>query len=142
MKKIVSSLLLVTSIISFSGCATIVSSKSQDVTIRSTPPGAEILIDGSVGGTTPMIARLVRKRRHTIQLKQGDETITKATTRGFNCWYLGNLILGGIIGLIVDPITGGMYTVKPEEVHVEFHPDKPKESLPSPALVSNSASKG
>lgn len=124
-KKTCSAFLIVTQLFAFNGCATIVSGKSQDITVRSTPPGADILIDGTVAGTTPMVVNLVRKKRHEIQLKKaGYSDVSRATTRGFNWWFLGNLIFGGIIGLIVDPITGSMFSVKPEEIHVEFEKEK------------------
>lgn len=32
-------------------------------------------------------------------------------------WYFGNLVFGGLIGmLIVDPLTGAMYNLKPEKI--------------------------
>lgn len=32
-------------------------------------------------------------------------------------WYFGNMILGGLIGmLIVDPLTGAMYNLTPEKI--------------------------
>jgi hypothetical protein len=32
-------------------------------------------------------------------------------------WYFGNLLLGGLIGmLIVDPLTGAMYNLTPEKI--------------------------
>jgi len=34
-----------------------------------------------------------------------------------NGWYFGNVIFGGLIGLLaVDPATGAMYTLKPKEI--------------------------
>lgn len=124
MRKTLSGLLILLQ----AGCATVVSGKNQDVMIRSNPPGAEILIDGTITGKTPMMASLARKRRHTIELSSAQHgKLTRATTKGFNWWYLGNLILGGVVGLIVDPITGAMFDVSPEEVYVDF------ESTGSPA---------
>ena len=33
-----------------------------------------------------------------------------------NGWYFGNIIFGGLIGLLaVDPATGAMYTLKPDD---------------------------
>lgn len=122
MNKHISLFLVLVQLLSFSGCATIVSGKHQDFNIRTSPSGADVLIDGTVSGTTPMIANLVRKRRHEIVIKKaGYPTVTRATTRGFNWWYVGNIIFGGIIGLIVDPITGAMYKIKPEEIHVDLN---------------------
>lgn len=114
-----------------SGCATVVSGKTQDVTIRSNPTGAMILIDGVMDGQTPMIANLSRKQRHSIDVSHGGQKVTRATTRGFNWWYLGNIILGGLIGLIVDPCTGAIYNVKPDTVYVDF--TSPDPSVESPA---------
>jgi hypothetical protein len=32
-------------------------------------------------------------------------------------WYFGNLLFGGVIGmLIVDPLTGAMYNLTPEKI--------------------------
>lgn len=126
MNKFTSLFLVLIQIFSFSGCATIVSGKTQDFNIRTSPSGADVLIDGTIAGTTPMIANLIRKRRHEIVIKKaGYPTVTRATTRGFNWWYVGNLIFGGIIGLIVDPISGAMYKIKPEEIHVDFNASEP-----------------
>jgi hypothetical protein len=34
-----------------------------------------------------------------------------------NGWYFGNIIFGGLIGLLaVDPATGAMYTLQPRQV--------------------------
>lgn len=107
------------------GCATIVSGKTQDVMIRSNPSGATVKIDEIISGTTPMVANLVRKKRHAISIsKKGYQEISRSTTRGFNGWYLGNIILGGIIGLITDPITGAMYDVEPSEINVSLPEEK------------------
>lgn len=107
--------------VSQNGCATVVSGKTQDVMIRSNPPGATVKIDEIVMGTTPMVANIVRKKRHAISIsKPGYQEVSQGTTRGFNGWYLGNILLGGIIGLIVDPITGAMYDVEPGEINVSL----------------------
>jgi len=45
---------------------------------------------------------------------------TNEGKRGGIRWFSGNLILGGIIGLIVDPITGAIYEVKPDAVYVDL----------------------
>jgi hypothetical protein len=32
-------------------------------------------------------------------------------------WYFGNILIGGLIGLlIVDPLTGAMYDLEPENI--------------------------
>ncbi len=123
-KKLVSLFCAAVIMMSHSGCATIVCGKTEDVMIRSNPPGAKVKIDEFVSGTTPMMANLVRKKRHIITIsKEGHEDVVQNTTRGFNGWYIGNIIFGGIIGLIVDPITGAMWEVEQKEINVTL-PEK------------------
>ena len=39
-----------------------------------------------------------------------------------NGWYFGNIIFGGLIGMLaVDPATGAMYTLSPKEVLATLH---------------------
>ena len=119
MNKITSASLIIIALAGQTGCATIVSGRTQDVMIRSNPPGATVTIDEIATGVTPMVANLMRKKRHSILIsKPGYKDISHATTRGFNGWYLGNILFGGIIGLITDPITGAMYDVEPSEINV------------------------
>ncbi len=51
--------------------------------------------------------------------KQGFETKTVEITSPLNGWYVGNIIFGGLLGiLIVDPLTGAMWTLSPKEIDV------------------------
>ena len=130
MKKSISFFLVWVQVLSNAGCATIVSGKTQDVTVRSNPSGAKVLVDVMMQGTTPLVANLIRKKRHTLEIsKEGYGRDVRATTRGFNWWYLGNLILGGVIGLIVDPITGAIFDVNPDSVYVELQKAAPEEEV-------------
>ncbi len=48
-------------------------------------------------------------------------------------WYFGNILLGGVLGmLVVDPLTGGMYSI----------PDKVSASLEAASAPASSASSG
>ncbi|MSR77647.1 MAG: PEGA domain-containing protein [Candidatus Omnitrophica bacterium] len=119
MKKILSWFLVTVLLAGHTGCASIVSGKQEDVTIHSEPAGAEVYVDDLKIGTTPMIASLKRKKHHTVKFKkEGYQEELRTTGRGFNWWFTGNLILGGIIGIIVDFATGAVYKVKPQEVNV------------------------
>jgi hypothetical protein len=121
-----------------SGCATIVSGRTQDVMIRSNPPGATVKIDEIVTGTTPMVANLLRKKRHSIHMaKTGYVDVSYATTRGFNWWYIGNLVFGGIIGLLVDPISGSIFSVEPEEINASLPPLEEEKTPDSESSASS-----
>lgn len=117
--KLLSFGLMVVFLITQTGCASIVSHRSQDFKVHSTPSGADIYIDDAKVGQTPMIASLKRKKRHEIRVvKEGFVEENRSTKRGFNWWFAGNIIFGGIIGIIVDFCTGAVYDVEPEEMNV------------------------
>ncbi|MCK7477558.1 MAG: hypothetical protein M0C28_08815 [Candidatus Moduliflexus flocculans] len=42
--------------------------------------------------------------------KEGFSPVNKEVSAGFNGWYMGNIVFGGLIGIvIVDPLTGAMW---------------------------------
>ncbi len=53
-------LIVLTVAAAFSSCATVLTGTTQRVTIDSTPPGASIIVDGYMMGTTPARLRLDR----------------------------------------------------------------------------------
>ena len=49
--------------------------------------------------------------------KEGYKPVDITVRGSVNGWYFGNVIFGGLIGLLaVDPATGAMYTLQPKEV--------------------------
>ncbi len=120
MKKsiIISSLTLMFLVTS---CATIVSGSKQTVKFTSKPSTAYVFIDDKQVGSTPFETKLERKIPHNVKIKlEGYQTYEITLTRKFNAWYIGNILFGGIIGLIVDPITGAMYNLSPSEINAEL----------------------
>lgn len=133
MKKniIVSALSLVC--VLFSGCASIVDGGAQTVRINSNPSGAKLSIFDKNGKavvvqTTPASISLKRnsgffsgEKYKVIFETPGyypKQTYIQSTMNG---WYLGNVIFGGVIGLlIVDPATGAMWTLSPKETEWNF----------------------
>ncbi len=102
-------------------CASIISTNKQGVRITSYPAGAVILDNGTNIGRTPITAQLSRKNDHMIQLKlDGYQTFEISLTKKFNEVALGNILLGGLIGLGVDAISGAIYKLSPSEVLYDF----------------------
>jgi hypothetical protein len=112
-----------------SGCATIVAKSSQTITVTSVPDAASVNIVNKGGtavhsGTTPITVTLKKGRgyfkpeSYTIRFAKDGYQAREVTVRGeVNGWYFGNVIFGGLIGLLaVDPATGAMYTLKPDAV--------------------------
>ncbi|MGR5451941.1 hypothetical protein ACP3V3_19705 [Vibrio sp. PNB22_3_1] len=115
-----------------SGCATIVSKSDYPVNIQSEPAGATFTITNEAGeivhrGVTPSTITLgagagfFNGETYEFSLKKDgyfDNTYTLETT--LDGWYLGNILFGGLIGiLIVDPATGAMFSL-PEKVSIEM----------------------
>ena len=122
---------------SFSGCASIMSGSRKNVSINSNPPGAHVSVADKHGAevaslTTPCVASLKRGSGFFT----GASYVAKIDKPGYqpqqvkidaavNPWMLGNLAFGGVVGLlIVDPITGGMYTLTPSEIDAQLQPLK------------------
>lgn len=113
-----------------SSCATIVSKTKYPVTINTTPVGADVHITNRKGtevfvGKTPAIVNLksgggfFQNARYQVQLTKDSFTSKTVELRAtINGWYFGNLLLGGLLGLlIIDPATGAMYKLKETDVN-------------------------
>lgn len=131
-------LLLSLSLISFS-CASIVKGGSQKIFINSSPSEAVVKVkdqngNGIVNSATPATLTLAKgdgyfgSASYSIEIsKPGFQTQYVTLTGSMNGWYiLGNIVLGGLIGwLIIDPISGAMWTMSPEGVNVSLAGEQP-----------------
>ena len=116
MKTIFKSILLL-SVLLLSSCATIISGSRQNVEITSEPISAKVYINEIEIGQTPVQKNLKRNQEYQLTLKlDGYKTYETKLEKKFNVWYIGNVLIGGIIGLVIDPITGAMHKLKPEEI--------------------------
>jgi len=104
-------------VLSVSGCATIIHGTQQDVGISRTPRGATITIDNIDKGATPVVAKLKRKENHTVKIQlAGYQPFETTLTHSVSGWVWGNIAIGGLIGLAVDAVSGGIYKLTPEQV--------------------------
>jgi uncharacterized protein YceK len=104
-------------IASMSGCATIMHGTKQDVGISSTPTGASVMIDNTINGVTPVVAKLRRKENHVVRIQMaGYQPFETTLTHSVSGWVWGNVAFGGLIGLAVDAASGGIYKLTPEQV--------------------------
>ncbi|WP_396188131.1 PEGA domain-containing protein [Flavobacterium sp.] len=111
----------VVSSILLSSCATIISGSKQLIKFTSNPSSATVFIDEVEVGKTPFEVKLKRKKEHHVMIKlEGYKTFETNLTKKFNAWYIGNIGLGGLIGIIIDPITGAMYKLSPSEIKAEM----------------------
>lgn len=123
-------------------CASIVSKSKWPVSISSHPSEAKITITDKKGvvifnGYTPITLKLhsgsgfFGKARYQIKFeKDGYESRTVPVQFKLNGWYFGNLLLGGVIGmLIIDPATGAMYRIDNDVINVTLQKDNSLSSL-------------
>jgi len=110
----------------FTGCASVMVGPRQSVALDSKPTGAEVLVYNNHGemvyqGTTPCAPKLSRtapekERPNYIVLirKPGYAPVQLPLKSEMNRAYLANVLFGGV-GLLVDPATGGMWTLSTSE---------------------------
>ena len=118
-KTIISCSLALTLLLS--SCATIVSGSRQKVRFSSNPSAATVFIDEVEVGKTPFEMKLTRKSEHSVMIKlDGYQTYETKLTKKFNAWYIGNILFGGLIGIIVDPITGAIYNLSSNDINAQM----------------------
>lgn len=117
----------------FTGCASILTKTTYPVAINSSPEGANVTITGKKGtmvyeGTTPAIVKLKSSNgffsgeNYMIKFdKEGYQPVTRQVGSKVEGWYWGNILFGGLIGMIiVDPATGAMYKLDTEAVDISL----------------------
>ena len=114
-------------IILFSSCASIINTGRQPVFIHSTPPGATIVINDSVYGTTPMTLKMKRKKKYRVVQVQmeGYKTYRIQMARSVSGWFFGNIFIGGLIGMGIDALSGGMYMIEPDHIDATLQKKSP-----------------
>jgi hypothetical protein len=120
------------------GCATILRGTNHGIGISTQPPGAEVTIDNEIYGITPVSAKLKRKDNHHIVIQMaGYEPYEIMLTRQTSGWVFGNILFGPgvLIGLAVDAISGGMYTLSPDQVSADLPVSKSQAALEEGTLV-------
>src|SRR5690606_22977613 len=123
-------LCLVSSIL-FSSCASIFGKSSYPISINSNPVGANVTITDKKGkevfkGQSPTTVTLksssgyFSKAQYQVKIEsEGYSQQIVPINYKLNGWYFGNILLGGIIGmLIVDPATGAMYKLDTPAINV------------------------
>ncbi|MCX5855629.1 MAG: hypothetical protein NTZ24_13845 [Deltaproteobacteria bacterium] len=135
-RKIITGMLLIL-MLCLTGCATIMSHGPQTLSILSQPDGADCEIVDVTTKTsiakvkTPYTATLERGAGYFLK-KYYDIKITKdgyipeyiTITPQLSGWYFANLLFGGGIGaIIVDPLTGAMWTFCEKDVRFKLYPD-------------------
>ena len=117
--------------VALTGCASILSDSTYPVVFDTDPSGAQMRITDEAGnvvfdGRGPTTLSLksgdgyFSGARYTVAADLNGQSTTATLTPSMDGWYVGNILFGGLIGLlIVDPITGAMYKL-PERFVVDM----------------------
>lgn len=105
-------------------CASIAHGTHQTIPISSNPPGATVAV--SCGKAKPVLNKTPTTfdaPRHAnpcsiIVSKEGYEDSSFAFTRRMSGWFWGNILIGGILGMIIDGADGAIYNVVPEVANI------------------------
>jgi uncharacterized protein YceK len=125
-------MLILLAMVMLSGCASIVAGGHRDIDIKSTPSDATVTIQDRESkqivhkGQTPLIIPLstrggyFKSRQYDVTLsKKGYAAKTINIDSFLSGWYAGNVIIwpmAVIGGLIVDPLTGAMWSLSPKNI--------------------------
>jgi hypothetical protein len=150
-------LAILLSVVAIGGCASIVDDRDQNIAIMTTPDQADFVIKNENGlvvhrGVTPSTVNLPKSggyfdgNDYSIEIsKAGYESRRANIEAEPSLWYLlGNLGFGGPIGwLIVDPLTGAMWDLKPDKLDLGLGRGQAavprRQPAPAPAPVGEPA---
>jgi hypothetical protein len=86
-----------------SGCATVIQPGPDTIPVTSVPSGATVLLNGYIKGVTPTSVVVERDERCSLEIrKDGYQTIYIEKDKVVAGWVFGNIIFGGIPGLVID----------------------------------------
>lgn len=131
-------LLAISTIALLSGCSTVVNGTKQHVNITSDPSGALVYADGAQIGKTPLIYTYPRGDEPKIEIKKNGYATERFIISDSFCpgsYLAGNTALTlctifGVVGFLVDPVTGAMWEADRNMFNIELTPlpQAPKKS--------------
>ena len=119
------------------GCATVMKGGDQKIYFQSDPSGAKVSVydvdnrlvaDGKTPITLPLAkgASYFQPAKYRVVFEATGRANKEVWLSGSmeSGWYIvGNFFIGGLIGwLIVDPLTGAMWNLKPSTVDASLEP--------------------
>ncbi|HNQ81025.1 MAG TPA: PEGA domain-containing protein [Candidatus Aminicenantes bacterium] len=107
-------------VLSLASCATLFKGTTEEVNFGSNPTGAEVWVDGKLMGTTPINFRLITKKVYLIEFKYQDQTKSVYLNNHVGAGWIVLDVLGGLVPVIIDAVTGAWYSFDQSNVNVDF----------------------
>lgn len=129
------------------GCATTVVGTTQTVHLETDPPGARLtVLPEGTECVSPADVTLERRKVHTVEARLPGHRLARGyLDRVDSGAALGNILVGGIIGILVDYDSGAAFDLLPDPLRIELEPDgNPSSTEPtaSPAASSTESPAG
>jgi hypothetical protein len=111
------------------GCATVTRGTTTNFTVNSTPPGAAVKTStGFTCEATPCSMKMPRKTAFDVTVsKAGYVTKTQhvrsEVSGGGAAGLAGNVVAGGVLGMVVDGTSGAMDDLIPNPMSVTLDPE-------------------
>jgi hypothetical protein len=105
-----------------SGCSTIISGTSQDITFDSNPQGAKVYLNGMIMGTTPFTFNAKKNKFHSLRVeKNGYISINRTVSKSFDPVALVNIFWDLST---TDALTGAVYKYDENNYFFDLQPQK------------------
>ena len=118
--------------IGLSACASVTRGTTETVKVYASPDGAQIATSiGLTCNTSPCMLEVSRKTEFSVTVsKEGYQKqtihVTTAVAPGGVAGLAGNVLIGGVIGVGIDSVSGATLDHSPNPVLVELVPLNPK----------------
>lgn len=130
MKRLITMCLLLV-LLTSTGCASIAHGTRQGVPVNSSPTGASVAVNcgkasvlpNTVTPTTVFLKRNAEPCNITLS-KEGYEDASLVFVRRMSGWFWCNLLIGGILGMVIDGADGALYNRQPESASISLAPKK------------------
>ncbi|WP_425155530.1 PEGA domain-containing protein [Candidatus Palauibacter sp.] len=94
-------------VLAVAGCGALFNSKIKTISMTSTPTQAEVWIDGTLRGVTPLSLPLDNQESHTVVFrKEGHQDVICELSSDVGAGWIILDVLGGLLPIIVDAVTG------------------------------------
>jgi hypothetical protein len=109
------------------GCATLFKGTSEEVHFNSNPQKAQVIVNGTPMGETPVALKLEAKKTYTIEFRaEGYKPRTYAITNHVGAGWIVLDVLAGLLGVVVDAATGAWYSLDQKNVDAVLEKQQPR----------------
>ncbi len=129
-------LLLLFVLVGAVGCGSLFNSKIKTISMTSTPTQAEVWIDGTLRGVTPLSLALDNQESHTVTFrKEGHQDVICELRSDVGAGWIILDILGGVLPVVVDAVTGDWNGIGEDSCNVGL-PEDPVDETSDIAKVA------